>query len=77
MAQTFTLDQLIVEYANLTRNNGEDVVARVFYTLTDSTGRFRQGSLILQPTLNQTIKNTLNNLWDMAVTAIKNKEGIP
>lgn len=77
MATTFTLDTLVMEFANLTRNNGEDVVARVFYTLTDSTGRFRTGQIMFQPNLNQSTKNTLNGLWDQAVTAIKNKEGIP
>lgn len=77
MAITVTFDKLVMEYANLTRNNGEDVVAVVFYTITDATGNYRTGQISFKPNLNQATKNTLNGLWDAAVTAIKNKEGLP
>lgn len=74
-ARTETFDRIVVQRVTLTRNNADPVQAEITYEVSTTRGRY-PATVTFTATVPGNIQTQLNNLYALAETAARQREGL-
>lgn len=75
-ARTETFDRIVVQRVTLTRNNSDPVGAEITYEVSTASGRYPATVTFVATGVPANIQTQLNNLYALAETAARQREGL-